>query len=147
MRKRPEEASMRMDKHITLLGALFIAYHVIGLLVGFVIMTALSTIGCLSGDPLAITVLSTIGVGIGMFLIVLSIPGLVAGIWLLMRRPWARILALIVGAFQLIDVPLGTALGIYAFWVLLNDDTIAIFNGSASTAPAVPASGAGAQTE
>lgn len=137
---------MRMDKHVTLLGALFIAYHVIGLLVGFVIMTVLSTIGCLSGDPVAVTILSTIGVGIGMFLIVLSIPGLVAGIWLLMRRPWARILALIVGAFQLIDIPLGTALGIYTFWVLLNDETIAVFNAS-SKAPAVTTAGSETQSE
>lgn len=124
---------MRMDKHITLLSALFIAYHIMGLIVGFLIMTVLSTIGCLSGDPVAVTVLSTIGVGIGMFLIVISIPGLVAGIWLLLRKPWARILALIVGAFQLIDIPFGTALGIYAFWVLLHDETIAIFQGADST--------------
>ena len=119
---------MNMDKHVTLLGVLFIAYHALGLIIGFVIMALLSTIGCLSGDPTAVTVLSAIGVGVGMFLIVLSIPGLIAGIWLLQRRPWARILALIVGAFDLIDIPLGTALGIYSFWVLLHDDTIRIFD-------------------
>lgn len=118
---------MNMDKHVTLLGVLFIAYHALGLIIGFVIMAFLSTIGCLSGDPVAVTVLSTIGIGVGMFLIVLSIPGVVAGIWLLHRRPWARILAMIVGAFDLIDIPLGTALGIYSFWVLLHDDTIRIF--------------------
>jgi len=72
-------------------------------------------------------------VGIGTFLIVLSIPGLVAGIWLLKRRPWARMLTLIVGAFDLIDIPFGTALGVYSFWVLLHDDTIRIFN--ANTTP------------
>ena len=70
-----------MDKHVTLLGVLFIAYHALGLIIGFVIMALLSTIGCLSGDPTAVTVLSAIGVGVGMFLIVLSIPGLIAGIW------------------------------------------------------------------
>jgi len=125
---------MGMQKHVTLLGALFIAYHVLGLVVGIVIMSVLSSIGCLTGDPTAMTILTAVGVGIGTFLIVLSIPGLVAGIWLLKRRPWARMLTLIVGAFDLIDIPLGTALGVYSFWVLLHDDTIRIFN--ANTTPA-----------
>ena len=118
---------MNMEKHVTLLGALFIAYHVLGLLIGFVIMVLLSTIGCVTGDPTATAILTTVGVGFGAFLIVLSIPGLVAGIFLLKRRPWSRILALIVGAFDLIDIPFGTALGVYTFWVLLHDNTIEVF--------------------
>ena len=125
---------MGMQKHVTLLGALFIAYHVLGLIVGIVIMAVLSTIGCLTHDPQVVAILTAVGVGIGTFLIVLSIPGLVAGIWLLKRRPWARMLTLIVGAFDLIDIPFGTALGVYSFWVLLHDDTIRIFN--ANTTPA-----------
>jgi hypothetical protein len=117
-----------MQKHVTLLGALFIAYHVLGLIVGIVIMTVLSTIGCLTHDPQVVAILTAVGVGIGTFLIVLSVPGLVAGIALLMRKRWARILALIVGAFDLIDIPFGTALGAYSFWVLLHDDTIRVFD-------------------
>jgi hypothetical protein len=117
-----------MQKHVTLLGALFIAYHILGLMVGIIIMVVLSSIGCLTGDPAAMAILTAVGVGIGTFLIVLSVPGLVGGIWLLRRRPWARMLTLIVGAFDLIDIPLGTALGVYSFWVLLHDDTIRIFD-------------------
>jgi len=125
-----------MDKHVTLLGVLFIAYHVLGLVVGFVIMGVLSSVGCLTGDPTAMTVLTAVGIGLGTFLIVLSVPGLIAGIALLMRRRWARILAMIVGAFDLIDIPFGTVLGIYSFWVLLHDDTIRVFD--ASGTPAAP---------
>lgn len=128
---------MGMQKHVTLLGALFIAYHILGLVVGIVIMGVLSSIGCLTGDPAAMTILTAVGVGIGTFLIVLSIPGLVAGIWLLRRRPWARMLTLIVGAFDLIDIPLGTALGVYSFWVLLHDDTIRIFDANRTPAATV----------
>jgi hypothetical protein len=126
-----------MQKHVTLLGALFIAYHILGLIVGIVIMAVLSSVGCLTGDPTAMTILMAVGVGIGTFLIVMSIPGLVAGIWLLRRRPWARMLTLIVGAFDLIDIPLGTALGVYSFWVLLHDDTIRIFDANRTPAATV----------
>ena len=36
---------MRMQKHVTLLGALFIAYHILGFIFGIVIMTLLPAIG------------------------------------------------------------------------------------------------------
>jgi hypothetical protein len=45
--------------------------------------------------------------------------GFVAGWGLLERRPWARMLAIVLGAFSLFEVPFGTALGIYTLWVLL----------------------------
>ncbi len=126
-----------MDKHLTLLGVLFIAYHILGLVVGFVIMGVLSSVACLTSDPTAMTILTAVGVGLGTFLIVLSVPGLIAGIALLMRRRWARILALLVGAFALIAIPFGTALGIYSFWVLLHDDTIRIFDANRTPVPTV----------
>ena len=54
----------------------------------------------------------------------LAIPGIIAGIGLVQRRPWARVLALVVGAIGLLDIPVGTALGIYTFWVLMRDEAI-----------------------
>jgi len=38
------------------------------------------------------------------------------------RRPAARRWALILAVFDLLAVPFGTALSVYAFWVLLNDE-------------------------
>jgi hypothetical protein len=35
------------------------------------------------------------------------------------RAPWARVYSIVLGAITLIEVPLGTALGIYTLWVLL----------------------------
>jgi hypothetical protein len=63
-------------------------------------------------------------------MLVLSVPGIIGGIWLLKRRPWARILVLIVGALGLIDFPLGTALGVYTLWALVHDETVELFAGS-----------------
>jgi hypothetical protein len=36
-------------------------------------------------------------------------------------RPWARNLALVLAAFNLLLLPLGTALGLYTLWVLLHE--------------------------
>ena len=45
--------------------------------------------------------------------------GIIASWGLLERQPWARMLAIVLGCFNLLDMPFGTALGIYTLWVLL----------------------------
>jgi hypothetical protein len=57
--------------------------------------------------------------GLGGLLLVGAVLGLIAGWGLLERQPWARMLALVLGCFSLLDMPFGTALGIYTLWVLL----------------------------
>jgi hypothetical protein len=52
---------------------------------------------------------------------VLAIPGLVAGYGLLARKAWGRVLAIVVGILGLINFPVGTAIGIYAILVLLQE--------------------------
>jgi len=64
------------------------------------------------------------------FFILLAIPGIIAGIGLVKKRSWSRILALIVGCFKLLNLPFGTALGIYAFWVLMQEETMELLSGS-----------------
>ena len=64
---------------------------------------------------------------IAVLLVVISLPGLIAGIGLLKFRPWARILAIIIGALHLLSFPFGTALGVYTLVVLLNAETPALF--------------------
>ena len=38
---------------------------------------------------------------------------------MLQHEEWARVFALVVGFIALLNVPIGTALGIYTLWVLL----------------------------
>ena len=57
--------------------------------------------------------------GLGGLLLAGAVIGIVAGWGLLERQPWARTLAIVLGCFSLLDMPFGTALGIYTLWVLL----------------------------
>jgi hypothetical protein len=50
-----------------------------------------------------------------------------AGIGLLKYREWARVLTLVLAVFLLMAFPFGTALGAYAFWVLLISDGSAAY--------------------
>jgi hypothetical protein len=56
---------------------------------------------------------------VGYLFIGAAAVGLVAGWGLLDRQPWARTLAIVLACFSLLDMPFGTALGIYTLWVLL----------------------------
>lgn len=72
-------------------------------------------------------VLSIVGSVLGLFFAVLALPGMLAGFGLLAHRSWGRLLALVVGILGLVNFPVGTAIGIYAFWVLLPEDAAAFF--------------------
>jgi hypothetical protein len=116
-----------MQKHITILGALYIAFSIPTLLAAIIVFISVVGGGLLSCEAQAIAITSAVGTVIAYFLILISIPGFIAGYGLLKSRPWARILGLILGFLNLINIPFGTVLGIYAIWVLLHSETEKIF--------------------
>jgi hypothetical protein len=60
-------------------------------------------------------------------ILVLSLPSLILGFGLYNFRPWARILGFVLAALNLLNVPFGTAVSLYAFWVLLKPETEQLF--------------------
>lgn len=116
-----------MNQHVTILAVLYIICGAILLLIGGGLFMIIAGAGAISGDLQAAAITGIVGVALGGFFLVLSVPSIIAGVGLLGMRPWARILTLILGAFQILNFPFGTALGIYTFWVLLNDQTVAAF--------------------
>lgn len=116
-----------MRQHIPILGWCFIVYHAILALVGICVGLIVSGAGAISGEREAMFVTGAVGAGIAGLLIVLSLPGIIAGVGLLKFRPWARIMAIIVGALHLLSFPFGTALGVYTLVVLLNNEAPAVF--------------------
>ncbi len=118
-----------MKAQIELLGILHTVYSALGILIAIGCFVLLSGIGYFSGDPTAMGILGVIGLVVALILGIVSIPGLVAGIGLLQFRPWSRILAIIVSCLHLFNIPFGTALGVYTFYVLMNDEAIRLLSG------------------
>lgn len=112
-----------MQKHITLAAVLNLGFGILGILIALIVFVVVVGAGILSRDPHAIRITSIIGTMIAFFLTVLSVPEIIGGIALLKRRPWARILLLVVSVLELLNIPFGTALGIYTIWVLLQEET------------------------
>ena len=116
-----------MKEHLTILGALYIAYSAQGILAATIVLVAVAGGGFLSGDPDAILITSSVGVTISSLLFSLASPGLIGGIGLLKRLPWSRYVVLILGCFNLMVIPFGTILGIYTIWVLIKPEAITAF--------------------
>lgn len=108
----------RIAGHIRLLGILWIALSAFRFVPGIVLyLISRPEAPFFPSDvpefvPALLRIISTV------FLIGAA-AGLAAGWGLLARQSWARMLAIILGAVSLLDLPFGTALGIYTFWVLL----------------------------
>ena len=129
-----------MERHITVVAVLHIAYNIVGILIGLFLFTFLTGIGIFTGDDVALTVLTLVATFLAGLFLIGSIPGIIGGIFLLQRREWARILVIIVSFFDLLHVPLGTLLGAYSLWVLLNSEVVAVFQGNAPAVSTVPVS-------
>jgi hypothetical protein len=110
-----------LQQHVTILGWLYIIGHVFFIVIGGFVFVLLTSIGIVARDPEALPILSIVGTWTALFLAVLALPGLIAGVGLLRRHMWGRVLAIIVAFFGLINFPIGTAIGIYALFVLLQN--------------------------
>jgi hypothetical protein len=75
--------------------------------------------------------------GIGILLIGLAALGLFTAWGLAERQPWARITMIIFAFLSLLEIPFGTALGIYTLWVLLPEQSAAEFRQLSFSGPAL----------
>lgn len=130
-----------MKQHVTVVGAFYIGLGVLGIL--FPLLVVAGTVGSglivlsTDGDVEPLTILSIIGCSVGAFLVLLSLPGIIGGIGLLKLKQWARYLVLILGVLNLFNVPIGTMIGVYTLWVLMQDETEQLFT-TQTLALAVP---------
>jgi hypothetical protein len=118
----------RVREHRRLVGILWMAYSALHVVAGVaVIVVAQVVFGGLrgaihipDGPPPEVTVwLRPLLSFIGWLILAKAAAGIIAGWGLLQRQEWARTVALVVGFVALLNVPIGTALGIYTLWVLL----------------------------
>ncbi len=116
-----------MDQHVKILGWCFIVYSGLLLLLAIFLFVVIGGAGIISGDRDAMLITGAIGTIMGSLFAILSLPGLITGFGLLKLKSWSRPVGIVLGALNLMAVPIGTALGIYALWVLLNPQTLALF--------------------
>jgi hypothetical protein len=125
-----------LRRHVDLVGLLFIVGGLLTLLVGVSLISLAAGAASLlmAGDRSAPGVAAALTTGAlgGVALLVLAWGTIhfLTGRALRRHRPWARQVSLGMSVLDLFVPPLGTALGIYALWVLLNDQARQLFEPS-----------------
>ena len=131
-----------MRVHLDLLGRLHLLFGAFAVLAGLSLGTLAAGTNAALKDLLIDGPSGQAGVGILIVCCVVMTAGgaglMLAGRALDRRRRSGRLGALLLAVPNLIVVPFGTALSVYAFWVLLNDDVRREFG----RPPRTPAAGA-----
>ncbi len=141
-----------MGLHVKVLAVLYIVYGAFGVVMSLLMLVVFGGVTGLVGvaaveEPealLAVPIIGAIGTFIIGFMLALAVPRVVAGFGLLGRKPWARILAIVLSVLGLVSFPFGTALGAYGLWVLLSEATGPVFGiaptatGAALASPPAP---------
>jgi hypothetical protein len=124
-----------MAAHVDFLGVLFVVWGLLTTLVGVSTLAlgvgAVALIASASrgggAGTFAASVTAALFTTLAVIAIVWGAGHVVVGVPLRRRRPWARIAALVLGSIDLVLLPYGTALGVYALYVLLNEKGKALF--------------------
>ncbi len=105
--------------HVTIVGWGLVVINALLLLFGLGLFALLVGIGVLAADSEALVVLTLVGGGVGGVGALFALPGIIAGWGLLKQQNWARILAIVVAALSVLNFPVGTLIGAYILWVML----------------------------
>ena len=123
-----------MRPHLSLLGILQLVWGAMGLLLGTSIL--LLTVGAIAigiASPDRRMAAGITAVAFAVFAVALLVGGGAnawAGVALRRQHPRGRTAVLWLAVLNLFVLPFGTALGIYAFWVLLHNETRSVFLGA-----------------
>lgn len=123
-----------MEKHLRILSVLFIVFGSLQFIVGIFVWVYLGSTGLMTQEAGGAFAggARTIGTLLGVAAIVMGLASLAGAVGLMKSQRWARVLLLVLSFLDLVSIPLGTALGIYGIWVLMKDETDALFPGSQS---------------
>ena len=123
-----------MTTHVDFVGLLFIVWGLLTTLVGVSTLalgvSAVALIASTSrggGSQVAAGLTAAIFAALAIIAIAWGAAHVIVGVPLRKRKPWARLAALLLGSVDLLLLPYGTALGVYALWVLLHEEGKALF--------------------
>jgi hypothetical protein len=119
----------KMKKHVSVVGAIQIGFGILGLIAALAVFFALNFAAGMvgDGDETGLMVLRFLSISLPVLTGSLATLGLVGGIGLLAYKQWARYMVMVVAALGCLMIPIGTLSGVYALWVLLQDDTVKLF--------------------
>jgi hypothetical protein len=112
-----------VKKHFETVGTLRIGYGICGILAALGVAALAWALGIglirFGARSMGLRNIVLLGTPAVLLLVVCSVADIVGGSGVLRRKPWARRLVMIRAVMDLFAFPVGTALGIYSVWGLL----------------------------
>jgi len=132
-----------MRQYVNVIGILHMVYgglQFVGALFAVLIVlmgAGLAVLGVTSGEEEMIVfgaIYAVVGVVVTVIVVAMALAYVIVGQGIRRQRSWARIGGFVAGAMAMLNMPLGTLLGVFTFIVLLDSDVAADF-----AAPDLPA--------
>jgi hypothetical protein len=111
-----------MENRLKTLGIFYLAFGLLGLVIAALL------VGVKTGRLLLPAKMSMIANAHGYVSVIAlifaleALPAIITGLALLKQALWAKMSAMALGFVNLFIIPLGTALGIYTIWILVNNE-------------------------
>lgn len=128
----------RIQVHIPVVAWLLITLNSIVLLVAVSLFLLFTSAAGLVRDPEVRPILPLVATILSTVMGALTVPDFIAAFGLLARQRWARILGIVVGFLNLPGFPLGTLVGGYTIYVLLQDSARSYFDSPKPRLEAAP---------
>lgn len=117
----------RMKKHVSVAAILQIVFGSMNVIAALAIAFAFGFVDQFVDDPTAVKVLGIVGTPLVVIFLLFGGAMIAGGIGLLTCKPWARILTMVMSAIGLLNIPIGTLKGVYIIWVLVQSETVTLF--------------------
>jgi lysylphosphatidylglycerol synthetase-like protein (DUF2156 family) len=117
----------QMQTHVPIVAWLLIVMNTILLMVALGMFALMMLASGFVRDPEARTILPVVGTILPTIMGLLTVPDFIAAFGLLTRKHWGRILGVVVGVLNLPGFLMGTLVGAYAIFVLMQDAAVNYF--------------------
>jgi hypothetical protein len=128
---QPPPRSASMDTHVKVIGALQVVFGVLAVTVALFVLVsgdfAAQQIEDEGNEPEVADMVRAILRIVAFLALAIGVVGIVGAIGLFTLKPWGRGLSLAFCGISLLNIPFGTALGIYGLVILTRPETAELF--------------------
>ena len=119
----------KAKSHVTLVAVLHICFGALSILGAIIALIVMQFAGNFIPDDeeLARNILASLGFIIPSLIGFFGLIDLLAGVSLFSYKPWSRVFVIVVSAFNCLNIPIGTAKGVYSIWALMVPEVQAMF--------------------
>ena len=119
----------KAKSHVTLVAVLHICFGALSILGAIIVLIVFQFSGNFipEDEYIARDIMTSLAIFIPGMIGFFGLIDLLAGLSLFTYKQWSRIFVIIISAFNCLNIPIGTAKGVYSIWALMQPDVQQLF--------------------